>query len=188
MKKTMTILLVSLSLLALAAAYGFHRSASLRSITLDNTVTIDGTTTEVFDMVRYLENFPRWSPFLEQDPTQEYEVRGVDGTVGATFHWNGRGGKDIGYQEIVRIEPNQYLEMRCDIQKPFVAYPTFAYSFKDTPQGVRVSQHFTVESGAVDALFMWLFGAEAEMDATNARGLELLKKAVESAPAASMIR
>ncbi|MEL7159643.1 MAG: SRPBCC family protein [Bacteroidota bacterium] len=189
MKKTMLTLLFSLlALLALAVAFGFHRSAPLRNITLDNSVTIDGESSEVFAMVQYLENFPRWSPFLAEDPGQEYEVRGVDGTVGATYHWNGRGGKDIGYQKIVRIEPGEYLEMRCDIQKPFVAHPTFAYSFKNTPQGVRVSQRFTLESGAVDALFMWLFGAKAEMDATNKRGMELLKAAVESAPAASMIR
>lgn len=134
---------------------------------------------EVFDLVRYLENFPRWSPFLAQDPTQEFDVRGVDGKPGASFHWVGRGGKDVGFQEIVTVENGKYIELQCDIQKPFVAYPTFAYSFKETPQGIRVSQVFTLQSGAIDAFFMWTFGARKEMDATNQQGLALLKQAAE---------
>jgi hypothetical protein len=37
-------------------------------------------------MVKYLSNFPKWSPFLVQDPAQKYEVKGTDGTVGAQYH------------------------------------------------------------------------------------------------------
>ncbi len=182
MKKTMlTILLTISAIIAVGLTYGFYRSAPLRNITLENAVVIDGEATEVFNMVRYLENFPRWSPFLAEDPGQQYEVRGEDGTIGATYHWNGRGGKDIGFQEIVRIQPNKFIEMRCDIEKPFVAHPTFAYAFKSTPQGVRVTQSFSLKSGAVDAFFMWAFGARKEMDATNKQGLALLKEAVETA-------
>jgi len=154
MKKTMlTILLTISAIIAVGLTYGFYRSAPLRNITLENAVVIDGEATEVFNMVRYLENFPRWSPFLAEDPGQKYEVRGEDGTIGATYHWNGRGGKDLGFQEIVRIQPN--------------AHPTFSYAFKSTPQGVRVTQSF--------------FGARKEMDATNKQGLALLKEAVETA-------
>lgn len=173
-------LTITLSVVALVAAFlafGFYRSSELRTVTLNNEVVIDAPLNEVFDLVRYLENFPRWSPFLVQDPSQQVEVRGIDGKVGASYHWVGRGGKDVGMQEIVRIEDGRYVEMKCDIEKPFVAYPTFAYSFKQTPQGVRVSQVFTLKSGAVDAFFMWLFGAKKEMDATNKEGLRLLKQA-----------
>ncbi|MEM6398024.1 MAG: SRPBCC family protein [Bacteroidota bacterium] len=178
----LTIILTIVGLVAALLAFGFFRSADHRNITLDNEVTINASMDEVFDLVRYLENFPRWSPFLAQDPDQQYEVRGVDGKPGATFHWNGRGGKDVGFQEIITVEDAKYIEMRCDIQKPFVAHPTFAYTFKQTPQGVRVSQHFNVKSGAVDALFMWAFGARKEMDSTNQQGLDLLKQAAEKTP------
>ncbi|MEO0789972.1 MAG: SRPBCC family protein [Bacteroidota bacterium] len=178
----LTIILITASLVAAFLAFGFYRSADLRSIRLENEVIIDGSISEVFDLVRYLENFPRWSPFLAQDPGQQYEVRGIDGHPGATFHWNGRGGKDIGFQEIATVEDGQFIEMHCDIQKPFVAHPTFTYQFKQTPQGVRVRQVFSLQSGAVDALFMWLFGAKQEMNTTNQLGLTLLKQAIEEAP------
>lgn len=178
----LTIITSIIVLLAAAVAFGFHRSAPLRDITLTNEVTIQAPMDEVFPLVQYLGNFPRWSPFLEQDPAQKYEVRGKDGTVGATFHWDGRGGKDLGHQTIVSVDPGRSVKMTCDIQKPFQAYPSFAYAFANTPDGIRVTQTFNVESKPIDALFMWLFGAKAEMDAVNERGLELLRQAAEDSP------
>lgn len=160
--------------------FGLYNASKLQTIQIKKSVTIDGTMEEVFDMVKYLNNFPKWSPFLAQDPDQKYEVKGTDGTVGAQYHWDGNKGKDLGYQEIVKIEPNKFIGMKCDIQKPFKAQPTFDYSFEQTSNGVKVTQDFEVKSGLVDAFFMWLFGAKKGMDETNQQGMELLKKAVES--------
>lgn len=172
-------------LLSIAAAfvlflsYGFFQASKLQKIQIVSTVNINGTEKQVFDMVRYLGNFPKWSPFLAQDPAQKYEVKGTDGTIGAQYHWNGNGGEDIGYQEIMKIDTFRYVGMRCDIQKPFVAKPTFEYYFTPTANGIEVKQDFKVDSPLVDAFFMWLFGAKAEMAKTNESGLALMKKAVE---------
>ena len=114
-----------------------------------------------------------------QDPSQKVEVKGTDGSVGAQYHWVGNGGEDVGYQEIMKIDTFSFVGMRCDIQKPFVAKPTFDYSFKETANGIEVTQDFKVQSGLVDAFFMWLFGAKKGMEETNQQGLNLLKKAIE---------
>lgn len=160
-------------------AFGFTQASALKNIQIVKSVTVKGSKQEVFDMVRYLNNFPKWSPFLAQDPAQKYEVKGTDGSVGAQYHWNGNGGEDLGFQEIVKIDTFRFVGMKCDIQKPFVAKPTFDYSFKETPQGIEVTQDFKVESGSVDAFFMWLFSAKKGMETTNEQGLQLLKKSVE---------
>lgn len=168
--------------LALVAFIGFglYKASDLKSIQIVTNITIKGTPQQVFEMVKYLNNFPKWSPFLAQDPTQKYEVKGTDGIVGAQYHWDGNKGKDLGFQEIVSIDELKYISMKCDIQKPFVAKPTFEYNFTQTSNGVEVKQDFKPESGLVDAFFMWLFGAKAEMEKTNRQGMELLKQAVES--------
>jgi hypothetical protein len=174
-------MILSIIVIALAAFIGFglYKANGLKSIQIVKSVTVKGKKEEVFDMVRYLGNFPKWSPFLAQDPAQKYEVKGTDGTVGAQYHWDGNKGKDLGYQEIVKIDTFKFVGMRCDIQKPFVAKPTFDYTFDETPNGIKVTQDFKVESGLVDAFFMWLFGAKSAMEKTNQQGLDLLKKAVE---------
>ena len=179
MKKNMIFAGLGIALVAFMG-FSFYKASGLKTSHIVKTVTVRGSMQEVFDMVKYLGNFPKWSPFLAQDPTQKYEVKGTDGTVGAQYHWNGNGGKDLGYQEIVSIVENRSVGMKCDIQKPFVAQPTFDYSFAETAGGIEVTQDFKLESGLVEALFLWLFGAKAGMEQTNQQGLDLLKKEVES--------
>ncbi len=159
--------------------FGFLKSGSLKDLHITKEVNINADAKTVFDNVKYLENFPKWSPFLEEDPDQIYEVKGTDGMVGAQYHWNGNKGKDLGYQEIKEIREGEYIKMGCDIQKPFKATPTFEYTFTENNGTVTVRQDFKLQSGAVDAFFMWLFGAKKGMETTNERGLELLKKASE---------
>ena len=173
-----TIIAVAAALIAFLG-FGFFQAKKLTDIHITKEVTINGEQQEVFGMVKHLNNFPKWSPFLEADPSQKYEVKGTDGQVGVQFHWEGNGGKDLGYQEIVKIDELSFVGVRCDIQKPFVATPTFDYSFSSSENGVTVSQDFKLQSGIVDAFFMWLFGAKKEMAAMNERGLTLLKNSIE---------
>ncbi len=175
-------MILSIIGIALVAFIGFglYKASGLKSIQIVKTVTIKGSKQEVFEMVQYLKNFPKWSPFLAADPAQKYEVKGTDGTVGAQYHWNGNGGKDIGYQEIVKIDTFKFIGMHCDIQKPFVAKPTFEYYFTETPNGIEVKQDFKVQSAIFpDAFFIWLGGAKAGMEKINQQGLDLMKNAVE---------
>lgn len=178
-KKMVTIIIIIAVALVAFIGFGFYKAKELTSIQIVKSVIIKGSKEEVFDMVRYLKNFPKWSPFLAADPTQKYEVKGIDGTVGAQYHWDGNKGKDLGFQEIVKMEDQKFIGMKCDIQKPFVAKPTFDYYFTETPNGIEVKQDFKVESDIVSAFFMWLFGAKADMAKMNQQGLDLMKKAVE---------
>ena len=174
----MILSIVGLALVAFIG-FGLYKASDLKTIQIVKTVTVKGSKQEVFDMVRYLKNFPKWSPFLVQDPTQKYEVKGNDGEVGAQYHWEGNKGKDLGYQEIVKIDSLNFIGKKCDIQKPFVAKPTFDYYFSENADGIVIKEEFKLESGLMDAFFLWLFGAKAEMEKTNQQGLDLLKKAVE---------
>lgn len=179
MNTKMIITILAIALVAFIT-FGLYKASGLKNIQIIKTVTIKGSNQEVFDMVKYLKNFPKWSPFLAEDPGQKYEVKGQDGEVGAQYHWDGNKGKDLGFQEIVKIQEGKFIGMQCDIQKPFVAKPTFDYYFTETANGIEVKQDFKVESALPDAFFMWLFGAKAGMEKMNQTGLDLLKKAIEN--------
>jgi len=178
MNKKMVFSMIGIAMAAFIG-FGLYKASGLTSIQIVKSVIVKGSREKVFDMVRYMGNFPKWSPFLAQDPTQKYEVKGTDGTVGAQYHWNGNQGKDLGYQEVVKVDTFSFVGMKCDIQKPFVAKPTFDYTFKETANGIEVTQDFRVQSGMVEAFFMWVFGAKGEMEKTNQLGMDLLKQAVE---------
>ena len=174
----MTLLIVFLALCCFLG-FGFIKARQLRNIHIQKEVSINGSLPAVYEQVQYLNNFPNWSPFLEADPDQIIEITGVDGTVGAQYHWEGNKGKDLGFQEIKAIVPNAYIKMACDIQKPFKAQPVFEYRFKQVGAEVKVTQDFHLESGTVDAFFMWVFRAKKNMANLNQRGLELLRTSVE---------
>ncbi len=178
-KEMKKMILAILILVVAFLAFGFYKASGLQTIVIETSVTIKSPKQEVFDLVKYLKNFPSWSPFLVQDPSQKYEIKGTDGTVGARYYWNGNKGKDVGFQEITKIEEGTLISKMCDIQKPFVAKPTFEYRFTETSEGVVVKEVFMLESGMVDAFFLWIFGAKAEMEKTNKQGLDLLKSAAE---------
>lgn len=173
------ILIIIAVALVLFLGIGFYNASKLQHIHLQERVDIQSDMSTVFDHVLYLKNFTKWSPFYEVDPTQKTEVKGEDGQVGAQFHWEGNKGKDLGYQEIKAVQPSKYIKMGCDIQKPFKATPTFEYAFANTGNTVTVTQDFKLESGIIDAFFMWLFGAKKDMKKMNARGMDLLKIACE---------
>jgi hypothetical protein len=177
MKKIIIYILIALIAFI---AFALFQGSKLQKLQIEKSITIKGSKKEVFDMVLYLKNFPKWSPFLVQDPSQKYEIKGNDGTVGAQYHWIGNKGEDVGYQEIAKIDTLGFIGKKCDIQKPFVAKPTFDYTFTETADGIEVKEDFKLESALVDATFLWLFGAKAEMEKTNQQGLDLLKNAVET--------
>ena len=176
MKKVL--LTIAIALVAFIG-FGLYKASDLTSIQIETSTIIKGSKQEAFDMVKNLKNFPKWSPFLVQDPTQKYETKGTDGAVGSQYHWVGNKGEDVGFQEIVKIDELSFIGKKCDIQKPFVAKPTCDYTFSENADGIEVKEVFKLESGLADAFFLWLFGAKAEMEKTNKQGLELLKKAVE---------
>ncbi len=178
MKLKMILSIIGVAIVAFIG-FGLYNANGLKSIQIKKSVVVKGKQEEVFDMVRYLRNFPKWSPFLAQDSSQKYEIKGTDGTIGAQYHWNGNKGNDLGYQELIKVDANNYVLFKCAIQKPFVAEPTFEYTFKSTPSGIEVVQDFKLQSNLSSAFFMWLFGAKSAMEQTNQQGLDLLKKAVE---------
>ena len=176
MKKVLIIIGIAL---VLFVGFGMYKANGLRSIQIDTNTIIKGTLQEVFDLVKSLNNYHRWSPFLVQDPSQKYQLKGEDGTVGSQYHWVGNGGEDVGYQQITKIVEGTYIGKKCDIQKPFVAKPTFEYYFSEDANGVTVKETFKLESSLIDAFFLWVFGAKTEMEKTNKQGLDLLKKVIE---------
>jgi len=173
------ILTIVLAIVITVLGIGLYNATRLQHIHIQKTVTIQSDLQNVFDYVVYLKEFPKWSPFLEADPTQKITLKGKDAHVGAQYHWEGNRGKDLGFQEIKEIRNLEYIQMECDIQKPFKAQPTFEYVFQKQGNSVKVTQDFHLKSGFMDAFFMGVFGAKGQMEKMNSRGLELLKTVCE---------
>ena len=178
MKKKM--LLAIIAAVVIFIAFGLYSADKLRHIEIVKTVNINASATDAYEAISNLNRYPEWSPFLAQDPAQKYEVKGVASTVGSRFYWNGNNGKDVRFQEITKLVPGTLVGMKCEIEKRFKAQPVFEYRITKKGNGIGVIQTFNLESGLIDAFFLWLFGVKKEMTTTNRLGLDLLKKNLES--------
>ena len=58
--------------------FGLYKASGLQSIEIVTSTTIKGSKQDVFNMVKNLNDFPKWSPFLVQDPSQKYEIKGKE--------------------------------------------------------------------------------------------------------------
>ena len=188
MKKAVKI--AGIAVLALVALVGVLSllAKNDKNITIVSTEFVKAPTNEVFDQIRYMRNFPNWSPYLVTDPNQKYKVTGNDGALGATFHWEGVDEEGIGSQTIVDIKTNQLVKMRCDIITPFEANPEFTYTLTEKNGGVEVAQAFNVEMPFPANVFSYLFGLRDEMRKTNELGLARLKEFVETGVASTVSR
>lgn len=158
-----------------------------KRISVRNSQFIMASKADVFNQLRFMKNFPSWSPFRVQDPEQKFFISGNDGQIGATFNWEGVNEKSKGSQTIIAMKENESLKMKCNITIPFEARPEFNYELSEKNGGVEVVQFFESEMPIPSNIFGMLMGLKEKISATNKHGLELLKKATEKQLTANIV-
>jgi hypothetical protein len=150
-----------------------------KEIKIETVVVVKAKRSETYDLLKDLNRFPEWSPFVVEDPKQKNHVTGKAGEIGSTFHWEGVAEESKGFQTLASAKTNEQLRFDCTILKPFKANPIFDYSLKETENGVEVKQMFTLTTSFIDSIFISLFGVEKKMADTNKLGLERFKTLIE---------
>ena len=153
--------------------------AQKRSIHIETTQHIEAEPAQVFAILKSLERFPEWSPFLVEDLEQKHHVTGVDGEVGSTFHWEGVAETSLGSQTLSAYQTASHLRFECDIQKPFAGQPVFEYALRPTENGTELIQSFDLPMGGFAYVMTQIFGVKKKMTATNQLGLTRLKTLAE---------
>jgi hypothetical protein len=177
MKKVLNI--VGITLISLLTAGVVLSLVAPKKISVTSTQFVRSSTSEVYNQIRFMKNFPNWSPYRVQDPHQKYTISGNDGNIGATFSWEGVSEQSKGYQKIVSLSENKKVSIRCKITEPFESSPSFDYDLVEKDGGVEVVQNFEVEMPAPVNAISLLLGLRGEITALNQQGLSLLKKTCE---------
>ncbi len=177
MKKIVKIIGITLSVIVVTGV--ILSLVAPKKISVTNTQFVKASKQAVFDQLRFMKNFPNWSPFIKQDPEQQYTISGTDGAVGASYSWVGVKEKSKGTQKIVSISGLDKIVIGCSITEPFQSNPTFVYTLTEKNEGVELVQQFDTDMPIPTNVIGLLMGLKAEITATNKQGLALLKKAVE---------
>ncbi|MFN0201369.1 MAG: hypothetical protein ACKVTZ_07605 [Bacteroidia bacterium] len=176
---TKTVIIIGIALGAVLITGVILSLVAPKRISITSKQFIKSSKQTVYDQIRFMKNFPNWSPFKVQDPEQKFTVTGQDGQLGATFSWEGVKEKSKGSQKVVALKENEKVDIQCNITEPFQANPFFSYTISEKDSGVEVTQQFYVDMPIPANVFGLLFGLKSKMTATNEQGLTLLKKVAE---------
>ncbi len=86
-----------------------------RHVTVERSVLVEASTSEIFPMVNSLKRGVEWSPWLKRDPDTRLDFTGPDAGVGAIMEWASDHKKvGSGRQEIVASVRDERVETHLD--------------------------------------------------------------------------
>lgn len=168
-----------LLLMPLMVFANFSAFSQKKTISITTEIELKATKSEVYDLLKNLDRYPEWSPFVVADPNQKNYVTGINGEIGSTFHWEGVDEKSKGFQTLSSLSNGEYIKYNCTIEIPFKGNPVFEYHLTQKDGEIGLRQDFNLHLSRFSYFMTKLFGVKKKMIVTNSLGLERLKELVE---------
>lgn len=149
---------------------------------IESAIEIDATADVVLAHLDNFEKWPAWSPWLYMEKTAHLDYRGIAGTVGHGYDWQGTL-VGAGGMTMTGYSPSQ-LHMDLVFLKPFKSRANVRFDIETmSPERTRVTWHM---DGTLPFFLFFMTGMmKAMIRADYDRGLKLLKDIVETGTAHS---
>lgn len=115
MKVVKTILIVLAIIIAIPLILALFTA---KEYTVAREVTINRSGTDVFGYVKHLKNQDHYSKWVMADPHMKKNYKGVDGTEGLVYSWDGNDDAGEGAQEITNIVEGQVVNTEIRFVRP----------------------------------------------------------------------
>jgi uncharacterized protein YndB with AHSA1/START domain len=117
---TLTIVLIAVALVVVALPFIVALFIS-KEYNIKKEITIDKPKKDVFNYVKFIRNQDFYSKWVMTDPSMKKEFRGIDGTVGFVYGWDGNKKAGKGEQEITRVAEGEAIDLEVRFARPFEA-------------------------------------------------------------------
>ena len=131
----------------------------------------------------YLSQFKlgdQWSPYEKIDPAMKKTFSGVDGHVGAIMEFEGNKEAGSGKLEMLHILPNELVEIRLTMLKPFFAENLVRYKLNAEPGGTRFIWTMSGNNGFIGKLISVIIDCDKMIAGQFSVGITNLKTLIES--------
>ncbi len=98
-------------------------------------VIINKVRHEVFDYIKLQKNQEQYSKWVMADPAMKKEYRGIDGTVGFVYGWNGNKKAGEGEQEIKSVKEGERVDCEIRFVRPFASVSQTAMTTETLQDG-----------------------------------------------------
>jgi hypothetical protein len=134
LKKVLLIVLIIITLPFIIALF------VKKEYSIERQITINKPKQDVFNYVRYLKNQDNYSKWVRTDPNMKKDFRGVDGSVGFVYAWDGNKEAGKGEQEITSITDGEKVDVEVRFIRPFAGIartPIYTQSLSENQTRVR---------------------------------------------------
>jgi hypothetical protein len=131
----------------------------------------------------YISNFKMgglWSPYEKIDPNMKKTFKGPDAQVGSIMEFEGNSDAGSGSLEILKIVPNELVEIKLTMTKPFSAENIIQYQLASEGSGTRFTWSMSGDGGFMGKLISVFINCEKMVTAQFSTGIANLKTVVEA--------
>jgi hypothetical protein len=141
---------------------------------------INASAEKIFPFISNFKLGNEWSPYQQMDPNMKSTFSGNDAEVGSAMEFEGNSQVGSGKLQILRIVPNQLVEIQLTMLKPFHAENLIQYRLMPEGSATRFSWSMTGDGGFMNKLISIFINCEKMVGDQFSQGIQNLKSVVES--------
>lgn len=130
----------------------------------------------------YLTNFKKggeWSPYDRRDPNMKRNFKGTEGEVGSIMEFDGNNDAGAGYLEVLKVIPNQQVEIKLVMTRPIAASNLITYTLTPDGDQTRFSWAMSGDGGFFGKLINVFIDCEKMVTTDFEAGIKNLKELIE---------
>lgn len=171
------ILIPFIFVLAIFAIVVSRRPAEFR---VTRSATMSALPSVVFSQVNDLHKWNTWSPWAKMDPNAQLSYAGPTAGTGASFHWAGNRQIGEGTMTILDSKPSEFIQLKLEFMKPFVANNTAEFTFKPQGNQTVVTWSMVGQNNFISKAIGLFVDCDKMVGGQFEKGLATLKSIVES--------
>ena len=141
---------------------------------------INATPEQIFPYLSQFKLGEKWSPYEKIDPNMKKTFSGTDGQAGAVMEFEGNSDAGSGKLELLSLVPNQTVDIKLTMTKPFHAENLIQYSLTPEAQGTKFTWAMSGDGGFLGKLMTVVIDCEKMIGDQFNQGIANLKTVVES--------
>lgn len=174
------LLKIFIALVVLISAFLIYVATRPSFFRYERSGVINATPEEIFPYISQLKLGHEWSPYEKTDPNMKKNITGVDGEAGAAMDFEGNKEAGSGRLEILKVVPNQAVDIKLIMIKPFHAENLVQYSLSADPSGgTRFTWVMSGDGGFLGKLISVLIDCEKMIGGQFEEGIANLKTLIE---------
>lgn len=169
---------ILLGITALVLAFLGYVSSRPSNFHYERSGLIQASPEKIYPLLSQLHRGAEWSPYEKLEPEMKKSFTGADGAVGSTmlFESSASGSGKI---EVLRLVPNEAVDLRLTMLKPFYGENLVEYRLAPEAGGTRFTWTMSGEGGFFTKLMSTLVDCDKMIGGQFEQGIQNLKQVVE---------